>query len=41
MEAVEKCLKACDRVLYADGNLTGRDALKTLAANLLPKASNN
>jgi hypothetical protein len=37
MEAVEKCLKACDRVLYADGNLTGRDTLKTLAANLLPK----
>jgi hypothetical protein len=36
-EAVEKCLKACDRVLYADGNLTGRDTLKSLAANLLPK----
>jgi len=37
MEAVEKCLKACDRVLYADGNLTGRDTLRTLASNLLPK----
>ena len=37
MEAVEKCLKACDRVLYADGNLTGRENLRSLASSLLPK----
>ncbi|HEY5037712.1 MAG TPA: BatD family protein [bacterium] len=37
-EAVEKCLKACDRVLYADGNLTGRDNLRALCSALLPKA---
>jgi hypothetical protein len=37
-EAVEKCLKACDRVLYADGNLTGRDNLRSLCSALLPKA---
>ncbi len=36
--AVEKCLKTCDRVLYADGNLTGRDNLRTLCSPLLPKA---
>jgi hypothetical protein len=36
-EAVEKCLKSCDRVLYADGNLTGRDTLRSLASSLLPK----
>ncbi len=36
-ETVEKCLKACDRVLYADGNLTGRDTLRSLASSLLPK----
>ncbi len=41
MEAVEKCLKACDRVLYADGNLTGRDTLRSLSSSLLPKVSNN
>jgi hypothetical protein len=36
-EAVEKCLKTCDRVLYADGNLTGRDNLRSLCSALLPK----
>jgi hypothetical protein len=36
--AAEKCLKTCDRVLYADGNLTGRDNLRTLCSALLPKA---
>ena len=36
--ATEKCLKACDRVLYADGNLTGRDSLRTMCSTLLPKA---
>ncbi len=35
--AIEKCLKACDRVLHAEGNLTGRDSLRTLASALLPK----
>jgi hypothetical protein len=35
--AAEKCLKTCDRVLYADGNLTGRDNLRTLCSALLPK----
>lgn len=39
MSAVEKCLKTCDRVLYADGNLTGRDALRSLASPLLPKVN--
>jgi len=38
-EAAEKCLKACDRVLYAEGNLTGRDALRSAAQGLLPKTS--
>jgi hypothetical protein len=37
--AIEKCLKACDRVLHADGNLTGRDNLRALCAVLLPKVS--
>jgi hypothetical protein len=37
MEAVEKCLKTCDRVLYADGNLTGRDNLRSQCSVLLPK----
>jgi hypothetical protein len=37
LEATEKCLKACDRVLYAEGNLTGRDALRSAAQGLLPK----
>jgi hypothetical protein len=37
----EKCLKTCDRVLYADGNLTGRDALRTACSALLPKISKN
>ena len=36
--AAEKCLKTCDRVLYADGNLTGRDNLRALCSALLPKA---
>ena len=35
--AAEKCLKTCDRVLYADGNLTGRDNLRSFAQALLPK----
>jgi hypothetical protein len=37
--AVEKCLKTCDRVLHADGNLTGRDNLRALCSALLPKLS--
>ncbi len=37
-EAVEKCLRTCDRVLYADANLTGRDNLRSLCQSLLPKA---
>lgn len=36
--SAEKCLKVCDRVLYADGNLTGRENLRTLCAALLPKS---
>jgi hypothetical protein len=39
--AAEKCLKTCDRVLYADGNLTGRENLRALCSALLPKASKN
>jgi hypothetical protein len=35
--AAEKCLKTCDRVLHADGNLTGRDSLRALCSPLLPK----
>ena len=35
--AVEKCLRTCDRVLYANGNVGGRDTLRTLASVLLPK----
>ena len=35
--ALEKCLKTCDRVLHADGNLTGRDNLRAIASALLPK----
>lgn len=35
--AAEKCLKACDRVVYADGNLTGRENLRALCSALLPK----
>ncbi len=41
MEAVEKCLKTCDRVLYADGNLTGRDNLRSICSSLLPKVTKN
>jgi hypothetical protein len=37
LDAVEKCLKATDRVLYADGNLTGRDNLRTCCSGLLPR----
>lgn len=37
--AVEKCLKTSDRVLYADGNLTGRDALRSACSTLLPKTN--
>lgn len=35
--AIEKCLKTCDRVLHADGNLTGRDNLRAMASAVLPK----
>jgi len=35
--AAEKCLKACDRVLHADANLTGRDNLRAYCSALLPK----
>ncbi len=35
--SAEKILKTCDRVLHADGNLTGRDALRALCSPLLPK----
>ncbi len=41
MEAAEKCLRTCDRVLYADGNLTGRDNLRSLCSALLPKVTKN
>jgi len=37
--AAEKCLKTSDRILYADGNLTGRDALRNACAVLLPKTN--
>jgi hypothetical protein len=39
--ATEKCLRTCDRFLYADGNLTGRDALRTACSLLLPKGPKN
>jgi hypothetical protein len=39
--AIEKCLKTCDRVLHADGSLTGRDNLRALCSILLPKVSRN
>lgn len=39
--AIEKCLRTCDRVLHADGNLTGRDNLRALCSVLLPKISRN
>lgn len=39
--AAEKCLKTCDRVLYADANLTGRDNLRSLCSALLPKVQKN
>jgi hypothetical protein len=39
--AVEKCLKISDRVLYADGNLTGREALRSACSVLLPKNKKN
>ncbi|HJT24039.1 MAG TPA: BatD family protein [bacterium] len=35
--AIEKCLKSCDRVLHADGNLTGRENLRAMASAVLPK----
>ncbi len=38
-EAAEKCLRVCDRVIYAEGNLGSKDNLKTWAATLAPKAS--
>ena len=41
MAAVEKILKTCDRVLYADANLVGRDNLRSLCSSLLPKAQKN
>jgi hypothetical protein len=39
--AAEKCLKTTDRVLHADGNLTGRDNLRALCSALLPKVPKN
>ncbi len=39
--AVEKCLKTSDRVLYADGSLVNKDALKTTCSALLPKNEKN
>lgn len=39
--AVEKCLKACDKVLYADGNLGSKENLRTLCSVLLPKVKKN
>lgn len=39
--AIDKCLKTCDRVLHADGNLTGRDNLRAMASVILPKAPKN
>jgi len=39
--AAEKCLKACDKVLYADGNLGSKDNLRTLCSALLPKIRKN
>lgn len=39
--AIEKCLKTCDRVLHADGNLTGRDNLRAMASAVLPKVPKN
>jgi hypothetical protein len=38
-EAAEKCLRVCDRVIYAEGNLGSKDNLKTWAATLAPKVS--
>jgi hypothetical protein len=35
--AVEKCLKTSDRVLYADGSLVNKEALRTTCSALLPK----
>ncbi len=35
--AADRLLKTCDRVLHADGNLTGRDNLRALCSALLPK----
>ncbi len=39
-DSVERCLKTCDRVLYAEGNLSAAARESTLQAvsNLLPKA---
>jgi len=39
LEAVEKTLRSCDRVLYADGTLTLKDrqTMRTTAGELLPK----
>jgi hypothetical protein len=38
-EAAEKCLRVCDRVIYAEGNLGSKDNLKTWASTLAPKAA--
>ncbi|MGH7740176.1 MAG: BatD family protein [bacterium] len=38
-ESAEKCLRACDRVLYADGTIGSKDNLKSWASALVPKAS--
>jgi hypothetical protein len=38
-EAAEKCLRVCDRVIYAEGNLGSKDNLKTWATLMAPKTS--
>ena len=37
-EAAEKCLKTCDRVVYADGNLGSKENLRAWTVSLLPKS---
>ena len=39
--AAEKCLKTCDRVLYADANLTGRDNLRRLLFGIAAESPKN
>ncbi|HET9869703.1 MAG TPA: hypothetical protein VFR02_04285, partial [bacterium] len=38
-EAAEKCLRACDRVLYAEGALSPKESLRGWAQALLPRAA--